>query len=457
MKQTPLETTKQNNTLPIPAIGIPRPFSPPEARSAKLNFGSNMWVLENNALPVIVLQLALPGGSGFDGENWGQANLVSEMLTESVGEYDALEFSDLLYENAIDVSISTGIYETFILFSFHKDQLDTVLPLLKQMLFTPQFTEKDWDRVKTNQINSILQTLEDAPSIAAQYDGYFLYGTNHPIGIPSEGTPKTVKNLSKEAAKSWHQERLIPTQAQFSIVGDISAEEIKEKLELLFENWSSDKTLEPTISADIITNKGILLLDMPGAEQTTIQLFSPAFEKNAHDEHAADLAGIVMGGSFTSRLNAILRTEKGYTYGIGSRFVEERYQNYFITSTNVQTSVTLEALEEMFRILNSAKEGFSEEEFQKAKSSSRSSIIELSTERKRIASQNIYAMLNGETPDFLSKDLEKYAAVTLEQMKAAAKYFDPSNGIVLLVGDSSAYEEKLKAAGFEYQKVELPE
>ena len=45
---------------------------------------------------------------------------------------------------------------------------------------------------------------------------------------------------------------------------------------------------------------------------------------------------------------------------------------------------------------------------------------------------------------------------TESEMKATAKYFDPENGITILVGDISKYEEELKKAGFEYQTVELP-
>ena len=328
MKQPPVETPKQVNTPSIPEIGTPRAFTPPEAIPVPVSFGSNLWVLENRQLPVIVIQLSIPGGSGFDEEQWGRANMVANMLTESVGEYSAVEFSDILYQNAIDVSVSTGVYDSFIRFSFHKDQLDTVLPLLNSMLFSPQFNEKDWERVQTNQINSIRQNLEDAPFIAAQYDGYFLYGANHPIGVPPQGTPKSIENLSREDALIWHKSRLNPSQMNISIVGDISKEAAKEKLDIFFPNWPAKQALVPTILTDITPKKGILLVDMPGAEQTTIRVFAPAFAKDAPDEYAAGLAEIIMGGSFTSRLNSVLRTEKGYAYGASAGFSEEKYQNY---------------------------------------------------------------------------------------------------------------------------------
>ena len=54
---------------------------------------------------------------------------------------------------------------------------------------------------------------------------------------------------------------------------------------------------------------------MPGAEQTSIRVLAPAYKSGDEQEIPADLAGVVMGGTFTSRLNAKLREEKGYTYG----------------------------------------------------------------------------------------------------------------------------------------------
>ena len=458
MKQTPVPDPNTHKALPIPEIATPRVFTPPQASPVELAVGSQLWVLENNSLPVIVIQLTIPGGSGSDPEGqWGRAAMVSEMLTESVGDYDALGFSDLLYQNAIDVSVSTGIYNTLIRFSFHKDQLDTILPLMSAMLFKPQFTEKDWERVRTNQINSIQQDREDSPTIAAQHDGYFLYGSEHPIGIPTNGTPKTIEALNREAASKWHQSRLVAAKTHFSIVGAISQEKAKIKLEETFKDWTVQDWEEPSFSTDIQSTKGILLIDMPGAEQTAIRVFSTAFEKDAPEQYAADLAGLIMGGSFTSRLNSILREEKGYTYGVGAQFIEEKHNNYFIVSTSVQTAVTVEALQELFLILDSAKEGYSAEEIQKAKAGSRSSTIEVSAERKQLATHNIFAMLNGEDPDFLQVDLDKNAAVSSEEMTATATLFDPKNGIVILVGDVSQYKDKLTEAGLDYKIVTLPE
>ena len=240
-------------------------------------------------------------------------------------------------------------------------------------------------------------------------------------------------------------------------MGDITQKEAKEKLEALFSTWSSKKIIEPTIPTDLAPKNGLILLDMPGSEQTTIRVFSTAFAKDAPEEYAAGLAEIIMGGSFTSRLNSVLRTEKGYTYGASAGFAEEKYQNYLVVRTNVKTSKTVVALKDLYQILDSAKSGFSAEEIQKAKANSRSSIIELSTDRKSLASQNIYAMLNGENPSFLRTDLERNAEVSAEEMMTTAKYFEPQNGITLLIGDISKYEAELTEAGFEYQKVTLPE
>ena len=53
------------------------------------------------------------------------------------------------------------------------------------------------------------------------------------------------------------------------------------------------------------------------------------------------------GGSFNSRLNLNLREDKGYTYGINSRFFGNENDGYFYLSTSVESEVTDSALTEI--------------------------------------------------------------------------------------------------------------
>ncbi len=57
----------------------------------------------------------------------------------------------------------------------------------------------------------------------------------------------------------------------------------------------------------------------------------------------------VLGGQFSSRLNAKLREEKGFTYGVRSHFDCRRGPGPFVIAANLQTDRLAEALEDLRR------------------------------------------------------------------------------------------------------------
>ena len=69
------------------------------------------------------------------------------------------------------------------------------------------------------------------------------------------------------------------------------------------------------------------------------------------DFHAISVLNAILGGTFNSRLNVVLREEKGYTYGIGSSFDMRRQAGPFVVRTAVETNVTRPAIEEILRIV----------------------------------------------------------------------------------------------------------
>ena len=62
----------------------------------------------------------------------------------------------------------------------------------------------------------------------------------------------------------------------------------------------------------------IYLVDKPGAAQSTFAIGHPGPPRNTPDYFALQVMNTILGGMFQSRLNANIREEKGYSYGVGS-------------------------------------------------------------------------------------------------------------------------------------------
>jgi len=80
-------------------------------------------------------------------------------------------------------------------------------------------------------------------------------------------------------------------------------------------------------------------VDRPGAPQTVIVGVRALPPADGMARAALRLAGVALGGSFTSRLNQSLREKHGYTYGVRSALVERTGQPVLVVSTAVQTEV----------------------------------------------------------------------------------------------------------------------
>ena len=70
----------------------------------------------------------------------------------------------------------------------------------------------------------------------------------------------------------------------------------------------------------------------------------------------------MLGGSPSARLDAVLREEKGYTYGIRSSFRPRVAGGSFVTSGSVRSEVTGEAVEILLGLLDGARDGFTDAE-----------------------------------------------------------------------------------------------
>jgi len=75
-----------------------------------------------------------------------------------------------------------------------------------------------------------------------------------------------------------------------------------------------------------------------------VRAFEPGPPRSSPDYFALNVLNTIFGGNFSSRLNAKLREEKGYTYGARSEFAFRREGGPFSAGAPVKTAVTKAAL-----------------------------------------------------------------------------------------------------------------
>jgi zinc protease len=158
----------------------------------------------------------------------------------------------------------------------------------------------------------------------------------------------------------------------------------------------------------------------------------------------------MLGGMFQSRLNANIREEKGYSYGVSSSFAYGRGPGPFRTGGDIVTEKSDAALVEFMKELRGilGARPITDEELATAKDAL---VQRLPGTFASVASINsaLTALWAQDLPDdYYQRYARAIAAVTKEDVVRVAKqYLDLDHLAIVIVGDRSVIEGPLAATG----------
>jgi predicted Zn-dependent peptidase len=160
-----------------------------------------------------------------------------------------------------------------------------------------------------------------------------------------------------------------PSNAILIAVGDIAGAGGLPSIERAFSTWTARGAVrrQATPAAEQPDGVQVVIVDMPGAEQSQIRIGSVGVARSTEDYFPLQVLNTVLGGSFTSRLNQNLREEHGYAYGASSRFDMRLEPGPFAAAAGVQTDKTAESLTEFFNELTAIQEPIDDDELVKGK------------------------------------------------------------------------------------------
>ncbi|MEP7333771.1 MAG: insulinase family protein, partial [Terracoccus sp.] len=202
----------------------------------------------------------------------------------------------------------------------------------------------------------------------------------------------------------------------------------------------------------------VVLVDRPGAVQSDFLVGAPGPDRSAPGGWAPyPVLAYVLGGSPTARLDAVLREEKGYTYGTRSSFRPKGSGGSFLTYGSVRADVTAESIGIIVDILESGREGFSEREVRAGVDYIAKTAPGRFATADAIADEAVGMAMDGRTTAFTTANLHDLVTVGPERVTAAYERFTHLAGIgsgargagwtIVVVGDASQHREPLEALG----------
>jgi len=221
---------------------------------------------------------------------------------------------------------------------------------------------------------------------------------------------------------------------------------LKPLLEKQFGAWKAGRSAPAAPGSPESTDAKLILVDRPGAPQTTLVCFSMGLARSTPDYVPVEVMNTDLGGLFSSRINMNLREAHGYTYGAGSGFVYHRAPGPFFAFSDVRTDVTAPATSEVLNELRRMRETeMTPAELLLSKDSIARSLPGR-FERGTDAAASFAELFTYDLPlDYYSNLPDRINAVTIEQAQSMAqKYIHPDKMIVLAVGDRAKIEEDMK-------------
>lgn len=429
---------------PLPALSAPQP------ERFRLSCGVEVLAIHRDAAPIVAMNLVLRTGADRDPHGRaGLASLTAEMLDEGAGDRNALEISEATERLGADLWVGAGRDGCQMTLQVPANEFVPGLEIAADILLRPRLLPADWERVQHDRLTGLAQRRDQPEAVADLVSAMTLYGPNHPYGRPVDGFESTVGAMSLADVQRFHQHYWRPNNAILTLSGDFAPRELKAQLERAFAGWQAAALPSTHMEVTYPPRPRLVIVDRPAASQSVIRVVGPGTNRYSEERPTLSMLNVILGGSFTSRLNFKLREVKGYTYGASSNFSAYRHPSAFVARSSVFSKVTAPAVTEFLSEIEKVRvEDASEAEVTKAKASLLDRSAEaLSTSAGTAATFSelgLYDLPMDEPARFI-RSVEATDAKTIRAV--AGRYLDTARLAIVIVGDRAAMEPQLLALG----------
>ena len=338
---------------PPPALAEPA-FVPPVPTRFKLKNGAEVLLIENHRLPLVSVRIAIrAGGSRSDGALPGLAAFVADLLDEGAGSRTAVQLPEELERLGADLSVNAAADHAQISLDTMAETLEPALAIVADVIVRPRLEPADFERVKAERLADLALRADQPRQIAALVFERVMYGA-HPYAPPGAGFVASVEKIALADVKAFWKQAYGPSATTIVIAGDVTAAEARRMLDGQLRSWKTKVKTPIAPKPPVASTPGLAFVDRPGAPQSVVVLGRLGPSSTDPRRAANDVINTAIGGSFAARLNASLREQKGYTYGIFSNFWRGQWSGAWSATSSIRTDVTGPAIREALAIIAAA-------------------------------------------------------------------------------------------------------
>lgn len=431
------------STTATPAFHL-RPY-----QEETLPNGLKLIFITETSLPRVSFELMVKTGTASEPQSLpGLHAMATSLLDQGTKTKKALEIADSFAQIGVDFSAMPAPDYTFLTASGLSIYATDALKLFSEVVMTPSFDRKELERLRAQRIAEIAKSQDQPHSFADEMFDREVYGS-HPYSNPVVGTKDGIRKMKRDDLAKYYEKHFRPGNSMLAVVGAVD-DNIKAEVRKIFGAWPIGAPLgvekmDPPDSP----NKNLKLVSKRDLKQTQIRIGHLGIRRNDPDFMPLRIANLVLGGSFSSRLNQRVRDDLGLTYSIHSASDPRLDRGSFEISTFTRNEKAGETIKETLAVLDEfVQRGITENELNSAKALMIGQFPASIETPDRLAATIMVLRRYGIEDDYLRNYNQIVSRVTVKDVNdAIRKHINPEKLKIVVYADRSQVMAGLKNVG----------
>lgn len=391
----------------------------------KLDNNATILLTDNTYNDIVAISIQIKGGNFLEPKK-GTATLFANLLMKGTNKYSAIELAKVLEENGIHIAFTPQADTFNIEVQTTKNQVDTALELLNQMLNNSTFDDIEIEKDRTLILNKIKQNRDNPLNLAI--DGYksqiykdSVYSSSLTI------MEKSIPLITKDDIKNYQTLILNPSNVIISVNGNVNSDKLINAFGNMFTEKKQEKFDYTKYSIPKISSHSQKIKKIDKQQTAWIILgWQTEGVTNMKDYAALEIINTILGSGMSSRLFKSVREQEGLAYQVGTSFKPNILAGAFNVYVGTNPNTLEKAKEKMLNEINRLKTQFvSDKELREAKDRLLGKfVIALETNSDKAATLGWFEA-SGRGYEFIDKYTNLINSVTVSDIvETANKYFN---------------------------------
>ena len=427
-----------------PPAGTPKDLKLPRKREFTLSNGMAVTLVPFGTVPKVAVVLAVRAGRANErpDQTW-LSELTGDLMQEGTRTIPAAKLAEQVAGMGGNLSVTVGTDQTTIGGEVLGERAADMVRVVADVARNPLLPASELERLKADRLRTLSIQKSQPQPLAEEKFRAILYGAT-PYGrlFPDEAA---FRRITLDQVRAFHRANFGAQRSHLYVAGVFDRAGVESAIRKAFGDWQRGPTAAPA-QPKSRAQRTLVLLDRPGAVQSTIIMGLPVPDPADSDYLPLLVTNSLLGGSFGSRITSNIREQKGYSYSPFSAVTDQYRLAHWAEQADVTTNVTGASLKEIFGEIDRLRtEAPPQAELTGIERNLAGVFALQNSSRLGVIGRLQFVDFHGLPDAYLADYVKRVLAVTPEQVKTMAeRYLQPDSMTIVVVGDKKTVANQLK-------------